>query len=78
MVSGIMLAVLQEQHADRIVLSDSTDVPLPAGLLVERITSGSRVMILYRRGDEGGAMVVLSVTRSIVGWPGRAPPSEGV
>ncbi len=41
MVSGIMLAVLKEQHADSIVLSDSTYVPLPEGLIVERITSGS-------------------------------------
>ncbi len=64
MVSGIMLAVLQEQHADSIVLSDSTYVPLPEGLIVERITSGSRVVILYSRSDEGGEMVVLSVTRS--------------
>ena len=65
MVSGIMLAVLKEQHADRIVLSDSTDVPLPQGLIVERITSGSRVMILYSRRDADGDMVVLSVTRSM-------------
>ena len=65
MVSGIMLAVLKEQHADSIVLSDSTHVPLPEGLIVERITSGSRVVILYSRRDDGGGMVVLSVTRSI-------------
>jgi hypothetical protein len=63
MVSGIMLAVLKEQHADSLVLSDSTSVPIPEGLIVERITSGSRVMILYSR--EGGEMVVLSVTRSM-------------
>jgi hypothetical protein len=65
MVSGIMLAVLKEQHADSIVLSDSTQVPLPEGLIVERITSGSRVVILYSRSDDGGGMVVLSVTRSM-------------
>jgi hypothetical protein len=65
MVSGIMLAVLKEQHADRIVLSDSTDVALPEGLIVERISSGSRVVILYSRSDDGGGMVVLSVTRSM-------------
>ncbi len=69
MVSGIMLAVLKEQHADSIVLSDSTYVPLPEGLIVERITSGStsgsRVVILYSRSDDGGGMVVLSVTRSM-------------
>lgn len=67
MVSGIMLAVLKEQHADGIVLSDSTYVPLPEGLIVERITAGSRVVILYSRGDEGGDMVVLSVTGSTEG-----------
>jgi hypothetical protein len=65
MVSGIMLAVLKEQHADSLVLSDSTYVPIPEGLIVEGITSGSRVIILYSRGDEGGEMVVLSVTRSM-------------
>jgi hypothetical protein len=65
MVSGIMLAVLKEQHADRIVLSDSTDVALPEGLIVERISSGSRVVILYSRSDDGGGMVVLSVKRSM-------------
>ena len=65
MVSGIMLAVLKEQHADSIVLSDSTYVPLPEGLIVERITSGSRVVILYSRSNDGGGMVVLSVTRSM-------------
>jgi len=65
MVSGIMLAVLKEQHADSIVLSDSTSVPLPEGLILERITSGSRVVILYSRKDDGGEMVVLSVTRSM-------------
>lgn len=65
MVSGIMLAVLKEQHADSIVLSDSTYVALPEGLVVERITSGSRVVILYSRSDDGGGMVVLSVTRSM-------------
>jgi hypothetical protein len=54
MVSGIMLAVLKEQHADRIVLIDSTYVPLPEGLIVDRITSGSRVTILYSRSDDGG------------------------
>jgi hypothetical protein len=64
MVSGVMVAVLEELHPDHLVLSDRTRIPLPEGLIVERITSGSRVMILYSRSVDGGEIKVRSVERS--------------
>jgi hypothetical protein len=65
MVSGIIVAVVREQFADHIVLSDSTSLPFAEGLVVRRLDSGSRVTIAYSRDNGGGGeMVVQSVTRS--------------
>ena len=65
MVSGVIVAVLKEQFADHIVLSDSTTQPLVEGLVVKRLGSGTRVTIAYNRDNGGGGdgMVVQSVTR---------------
>ena len=62
-VMGVMFGSLKEQHADHIVLSDSTRIPLADGLVLEQFGSGTRVTITYRR-DRGGEMVVESVQRS--------------
>ena len=51
----------QEQHADHIVLSDSTRIPLADGLVLEQFGSGTRVTITYRH-DRGGEMVVESTS----------------
>ncbi len=63
MVSGIIVAVVKEQFADHIVLSDSTSLPIAEGLVVRRIDSGTRVTIAYSRDSGGSEMVVQSVTR---------------
>ncbi len=62
MVSGIMVAVLKELHADNIVLSDSTRLPLAAGLVLKGVEPGSHVMIAYNRDDDGGGIVVQNIT----------------
>jgi hypothetical protein len=63
MVSGIMVGILEEQHAGHIVLSDSTRLPLADGLILERFGSGAHVTIDYSR-DSGGEMVVQSIKRT--------------
>ena len=62
-VMGVMFGSLKEQHADHIVLSDSTRIRLADGLVLEQFGSGTRVTITYRR-DRGGEMVVESIQRS--------------
>ena len=62
-VMGVMFGSLKEQHADHIILSDSTRIRLADGLVLEQFGSGTRVTITYRR-DRGGEMVVESVQRS--------------
>ena len=64
-VMGVMFGSLKEQHADHIVLSDSTRIPLADGLVLEQFGSGTRVTITYRR-DRGGEMVVESIQRSAI------------
>ncbi len=59
-----MFAILKEQHPDHIVLSDSTRLPLAAGLILEQFFSGSHVTITYNRDGDGGDMVVQSVKSS--------------
>ena len=64
MASGVIVALLKEQFADHIVLSDNTHIPFPEGLVVKWFGPGSRVTIAYRRDvGGGGEMVVQSVTR---------------
>ena len=64
MTCGIIVAVLKEQHLDHLLLTDSTRVSLPEGLIVERLGPGTRITILYRREDPAEMVVVQSVTRS--------------
>ena len=59
-----MFAILEEQHPDHIVLSDSTRLPLAVGLILERFLAGSRVTITYSRDGDRGEMVVQSVKSS--------------
>jgi hypothetical protein len=73
MVSGIVIGVLKEQHSDHIILSDASRVPLPDGLVLESLPSGSSVTILYRR-DGAGEMVVQSITRSATSHLLHLPP----
>jgi hypothetical protein len=63
MVSGVMVGVLKEQHADHIVLSDSTRIPFAEGLILEQFGAGTRVTITYSR-ESGGEMIVQSIKRS--------------
>ena len=65
MVSGITVGVLKELHADQIVLSDSSCIPLSEGLAVDQIAPGSRITIVYSRNDDGGGMVVQSIKQSM-------------
>jgi hypothetical protein len=60
-----MVGVLNEQHADHLVLSDTALIPLPAGLIVEQFDAGTHVTITYLR-ERGGTILVQSITRSIV------------
>jgi hypothetical protein len=64
-----MVGVLREQHADHLVLSDGSRIPLAAGLSVEQFGAGTRVTITYSR-ESGGEMIVQSITRSGVQTPG--------
>ncbi len=64
MVPGIMVGVLKELHADHIVLSDSTCIPFVEGLAVDQIAPGSRITIVYSRNDDGGGMVIQSISHS--------------
>jgi hypothetical protein len=61
MVSGVMVGVLKELVADRVVLTDGTAIRLAEALSVRRIAPGSRVTILYTRDDDGEGMLVQSV-----------------
>lgn len=63
MVSGVVVGVLKEQHPDHLLLTDSTRISLPEGLIVERFGPATPITILYRR-DGAAEMVVQSVTRS--------------
>jgi hypothetical protein len=60
---GVMFAMLEEQHADHLVLSDGSRVRLAEGLLVERLGSGARLTITYTR-DPAGVMVAQHIKRS--------------
>lgn len=70
--SGILVGVLKEQHRDHLLLTDSTRISLPAGLIVERFGPATRITILYSR-DGGAEIVVQSVTRSATP---HIPPSS--
>ena len=65
MVSGIIVAVLKEQFADHIVLSDERSLPLAEGLVIDQFGSGTRIMLAYSRdgGRSGDEIVVQSVKR---------------
>jgi hypothetical protein len=65
MLSGIMVGVLTEQHADHVVLDDSFRIPLPDALTVQRFGSGSHVAVVYSYGDRG-ELVVESIQRSVM------------
>jgi hypothetical protein len=75
MVSGITVGILKEQNSDHIILSDSSHVQLPDGLVLERFPSGCNLTILYRR-DGAGEMVVESITRSVTSHLPHVPPSR--
>lgn len=60
---GVMVGMLQEQHADHLILSDGSHVRLAEGLTVERFGAGARLTITYTR-DPAGAMVAQRITRS--------------
>jgi hypothetical protein len=62
MVSGAMVGVLKELHGDRVVLTDGTSIPFAPALVVPAIAAGSRITILYSRGDDGEGMLVQSLT----------------
>ncbi len=66
--SGVMVAVLKEQHPDHLILSDTARIPLPAGLIVEQFAAGTRVTIIYRR-ESGGKIIVQSITRNASSLP---------
>ena len=63
MVSGVLIGILKEQHADYLILGDIARIPLPAGLILEQFDSGTLVTIDYNR-DSGGEIVVQSMKRS--------------
>jgi hypothetical protein len=64
MALGMMFGILKEQHADHIVLSESTRIRLADGLKLERFRIGERVAITYRR-DSAGEIVAQSVTLNV-------------
>ena len=63
MVTGVMVGRIREQHADHIVLLDSTRLSLAIGLSLEQFDPRDLVTITYGR-DSGGEMVAQSITRS--------------
>jgi hypothetical protein len=63
MVLGIVFGILKEQHSDYIILSDSSRVQLPDGLVLECFPSGCSVTVLYRL-DGTSERVVESIIRS--------------
>jgi len=73
MVSGIVIGIVKEQHADYIVLTNTSRISLPDGLVLERLLPGSSVTILYRR-DPAGEMLVQSITRSAASHLRHLPP----
>jgi hypothetical protein len=74
MVSGILVGILKEQHADYVVLTDASRILLPDGLVLERLLPGSSITILYRR-DNAGEIVVKSITQSATSHLRHLPPS---
>jgi len=74
MVSGIVIGILKEQHPDHIILSDSSRVRLPDGLVLERFPSGCSVTVLYSLGG-AAEMIVQSITRSATSNLRHLPPS---
>jgi hypothetical protein len=68
MVSGVLIGILKEQHADYLVLGNDAPIPLPAGLVLERFDSGTLVTIDYSR-DSDGVMAVQSMKRSSASRP---------
>jgi len=55
--AGVILSILKEQHADCIVLGDSTRIPLAVGLTLDPLPAGTSVTVTYSR-DSDGKMVV--------------------
>ena len=55
--AGVILTILKEQHADCIVLGDSTRIPLAVGLTLEPFPSGSSVTVIYSRDSDGNMAV---------------------
>ena len=74
MVSGIVIGILNEQHSDHIILSGSSRVRLPDGLVLEHFPAGCSVTVLYRL-DGTSERVVQSVTRSTASNLRHLPPS---
>ena len=74
MVSGIVIGILKEQHSDHIILSDSSRVRLPDGLVQEHFPTGCSVTVLYTL-DGTSERIVQSVTRSATSNLRHLPPS---
>ena len=63
MVSGVIVAVLKEQFADHITLSDGTSMSLPTGVVIRQLYPGSPVTIVYSCESAGhNEKVIQSVT----------------
>jgi hypothetical protein len=45
--AGVILGILEAQHADCIVLSDRERIPLPKGLILESFPSGTSVTVIF-------------------------------
>ena len=74
MVSGIVIGILKEQHPDHIILSDSSRVQLPGGLVLERFPSGCSVTVLYSL-DGAAERIVQRITRSAAPNLRHLPPA---
>ena len=61
--AGVVLGILNTQHADCIVLSGSERMPLAVGVTLEPIPLGAPVTVIYTRNGDG-KMVVQSMTCS--------------
>jgi hypothetical protein len=59
--AGVILGILEAQHADCIVLSDRERIPLPKGLILESFPSGTSVTVIFTR-DGDGKMAVQNIT----------------
>jgi hypothetical protein len=53
MALGMMYGILKEQHANHLVLTESTRIQLADGLRLKEFGVGARVAITYHRNPEG-------------------------